>query len=71
MKTQTQFFSIFGQIEEVVALQLIEEGVATKIESWSIPQSAKYHMGREAKFAIMIPSRIVPAFEERIAKLRA
>ena len=72
MKKQTQIYSIFGQIESVVAQAMIDEKVVTKIESGDIPPTARYDdEGRVAHFAIVIPSSLVPAFERRVRDLRA
>lgn len=71
MKRQTEIFSIFGQIEAVVAQAMIDEKVANKIPSEQIPTSVRYNDdGRVALFAIVIPSNLVNAFEERVAALR-
>jgi hypothetical protein len=76
-KKATQIYSIFGQIEEVVAQAMVDEGVATKIPYDHIPGSARYQRNpltgqdEQAKFAIVLPSNLVNVFEARIAALRA
>ena len=76
-KRATQIFSIFGQIEEVVAQAMIDEGVANKIPFAHIPAEARYQTnpltGQEetAKFAVVMPAALVNVFNARIAALRA
>ena len=66
-----EVYSIFGQIEKVVAECMIEEGVATKIHFNQIPASAAFNEhGQRAHFAIVIPRELIPAFEERIKNIR-
>ena len=76
MRKQTQIYSIFGQIECVVAEAMIAEGTCRKIPFDDIPISARYHRmpdGKDvaAKFALVIPSNLVNIFEKRILDLRA
>ncbi len=67
-----EFYSIFGQIEEVVAEEMIKEGKAKKIPSEQIPDSARFNeRGTHAKFAVFMPRQMVAEFETRIAQLRA
>jgi hypothetical protein len=71
MKRQTEIFSIFGQIETVVAEAMIAEGSCVRIEAWEIPPTARFNeLGQQAKFAVIIPAQLVCAFEERVRKLR-
>jgi hypothetical protein len=71
MKRQTEIFSIFGEIETVVAEAMIKEGGCFRIEAWDIPLTARYNSkGVIAKFAIVIPAALVQAFENRIVELR-
>ena len=77
MRTQTQIYSIFGYIEQVVADAMILEGTCTKIPFNDIPISGRYQRDpltgedRQAKFAIVIPSALVNVFEKRVLDLRA
>jgi hypothetical protein len=75
MKTSTVIYTIYGQIEEVVAQAMIGEGSCRKIEFDDLPQSQRYSRGpdgkdMQAKFAIVVPRELVQAFERRIAQLR-
>jgi len=73
----SQIFSIFGQIEEVVAQAMIDEGKAKRIERNTFPSARDcphLHtdaLGRPAKFAVLMPRQRVREFEDRIAELRA
>lgn len=70
-KRRTEIFSIFGQIESVVAEAMIEEGKATKIEARDIPPSVAFNEADQpAHFAVIIVGEHVPAFKRRIADLR-
>lgn len=72
----SKFYSIFGQIEEVVAEAMVAEGKARKIPAEQVPDEAAWSkdwQGKDikAKFAIFMPVQRVPEFEERIRQLRA
>lgn len=76
MRKTSNTFSIFGQIEEVVAMAMIREDKGIMIPLNDIPMSARYQRfpdgkDREAKFAIRLPDKFVHEFEERILDLRA
>jgi hypothetical protein len=74
MKRQSSFevFSIFGQIESVVAKMMVDEGKAKLIELQDIPPSAAYDdEGRRAFFAILINRNNIGEFEYRIRDLAA
>ena len=76
-KRKTEIFSIFGEMEEVVALELIRLGHCTRIDAQDIPATARYNKNlftgetETAKFAVVIPGQLVPVFEKAIANLRA
>ncbi len=68
MKKQTEIWSIFGQIEEVVARAMYEEGVVNMIRQEDIPSTARFNeRGDIAKFAIVIPRPLFVEFERRVA----
>lgn len=73
MPQRNEVYSIFGQIEEVVAKEMATEHdlfIITDVES--IPETARFNVdGQKAKFAIIIPRNLVGQFERRIADLRA
>lgn len=72
MRDKTTIFSIFGQIEAVVAENMIVSGEAVKIPQEHIPESALFNAkGERAKFAVSMSTRKVHKFEERISQLYA
>lgn len=71
-RNQTEIYSIFGQIEGVVAQEMVDEGKANKIEQRHIPPSQMFNDKDErAQFAIIIGREMIGEFEERIHNLRA
>jgi hypothetical protein len=76
-KHKTEIFSIFGEIEEFVALDMVRQGICRRIEAQDIPATARYNKNlftgemEMAKFAVVIPGQLVPVFEKAIANLRA
>jgi hypothetical protein len=75
-RSRTDIYSIFGEIEAIVAEAMIQEGTVNRIPLEDIPISARYSRmpdGRDvqAKFAIVIPSNLVRVFEKRVLDLRA
>ena len=73
MRRKTEIYSIFGQIDAVVAEQMIAEGKATKIEAKLIPatMARRESDGLPAQFAIVIDRRYIPELETRTAALYA
>lgn len=76
MRKQTAWFSIFGQIEEVVASEMVKEGKISRIEPADIPESALWStdlLGNKvrAKFAVIVPVPHQREFHNRILDLRA
>jgi hypothetical protein len=72
MRRQTEIYSIFGQIEGVVADLMVQEGKARKIERALIPPTVRYDdQGNSALFAIVISRGHVAEYERRVADLRA
>jgi hypothetical protein len=72
MNRSTEVYSIYGQIESVIADTMVKEGKATKIEQDMIPPSQLFDEdGRKAKFAIVIPRTNLSEFERRVRNLRA
>ena len=71
-RKQTEIFSIFGQIDAIVAEQMIEEGKARRIEKDMIPATASVNSeGRPAQFAIVIDRGYIPELERRTKDLYA
>lgn len=72
MAPRSRIFSIFGEIESVVAQQMIDQGRATYIAPDRIPDSERFNdFGTPARFAVVIPGNLVREFNTRIATLRA
>jgi hypothetical protein len=73
----TEIFSIFGQIEEVVATVMLEEGKGRRIELQEFPDVAmcpEVHVneaGQRAKFAVQFSRHETLEFNRRVAELYA
>ena len=71
-RQQTEVFSIFGQIEQVAAESMIQRHGLYRIEPADIPETARVNdEGQVAKFAVIMPRRLVWEFNDTIARLRA
>lgn len=71
-KAKSQIFSVFGQIEAVVAEEMVKEGKFNRIEAADIPPTASVNdAGQRARFAVVVPNDHLSEFEDRIARLRA
>lgn len=71
-RQQSEVFSIFGQIEEVAADVMIKKHALYRIEPADIPETARVNdAGQVAKFAVIVPRRLVWEFNDTIARLRA
>lgn len=66
-----QFYSIFGQIEAVIAEAMIKEGKAIKILQEDISETVLYLDGRKAKFGIIIDKELEDEFDRRVKLLAA
>lgn len=65
-------FSIFGQIESVVADQMVAEGVAYRIAFDDIPPTARFNQHDQPAYCGLIMSPdVLRAFEKRVRDLRA
>ncbi len=63
--------SIFGQLEELAAKDMIEAGKAKMIPKDVIPKSELFDkQGREASFAISLKDEDMAELERRIAEYR-
>jgi hypothetical protein len=72
MKRTTQIYSIFSQIDKVVAEAMAAEGKVRRIEANMIPPTALYdEHGRQAYFAIVMSDEYSLEYNERVANLRA
>jgi alkylation response protein AidB-like acyl-CoA dehydrogenase len=71
MKRRTEIYSIFGQIDAVVAEEMAAEGKVRRIEQNMIPPTALFDdQGRKAVFAIVMPDEYAGEFMDRVEKLR-
>jgi hypothetical protein len=65
-------YSIFGQMDAIVARQMIDEGKGRYIEPRAIPSSVAINdLGQKAQFAIVLPRKHVAEYERRLADLRS
>ena len=72
MRKTSEIYSIFGQIDGVIAEAMVAEGKATKIEQKMIPPTALYDdRGRLAMFAIVLPTKYLGEYEDRVRNLAA
>ena len=71
-KMKSEVFSIFGQIESVVADAMVREGSAVKIEPHMIPASMRFDgRGRKAYCALVMNRQQAAEFDRRVALLYA
>lgn len=69
---QTEIWSIYGQIESVVAQAMVDEGKFNKIEFEMMPPEQQFNeAGDRALFAVTVPAYRVQEYERRVAALRA
>jgi len=69
---ETEVYSIFGQIDAVVAQQMVDEGKFNRIEPDTIPYTAMFdEAGRKAVFAVVVPRIYLSEFNKRIRDLAA
>jgi hypothetical protein len=71
--SKTEIYSIFGQIDGVVAQMMVDEGKATKIAQEMIPPTVLYDETgmQKAKFAIALPRAYLGEYERRVRDLYA
>ena len=78
MRKRPQIISIFGQIEEIVAMQMMAEGKGVgklaptnAVTIDDCPTSAIYNeRGEKARMVIVMPQQHAMEFERRIEDLR-
>jgi hypothetical protein len=69
---KTKIFSVFGQIESVVADAMATEGRAVRIQQSLIPPSVRWNdQGREAYCALVLTAEAEREFDKRVRDLRA
>jgi hypothetical protein len=72
MGKKTCIFSVFGQIESVVADAMAEEGLAHRIDRKHIPASVRWNKeGALAHCALVLTPEMELVFDERVRSLRA
>lgn len=68
----TEVWSIYGQIETMVARAMVEEGKFNQIPYLTIPPSQHYNeQGQKIQLAVVVPQEHIYEFIERVANLRA
>ena len=68
MAKRTEIWTIYGQIEAMVATEMGFH----RIQVWDVPASQKFNeFGVLAKFAVVIPGSMLPEYERRVALLRS
>lgn len=71
-KKKTHIWSIFGQIDAVIARAMVEEGKFKELPYNTIPISQRFgDKGEIVELAVVVPQAYVLEYEERVAKLRA
>lgn len=71
-RNKSEIYSIFGQIEGVVADAMAAEGKVSKIQAADIPASALYdERGRKAHCALVMNRQQSAEFDRRVAALYA
>jgi hypothetical protein len=72
MGKKTDIYSIFGQIDAVVAAEMVAEGKATRVEQSMIPPTVLFdENGRKAQFAIVMARDHLAEYERRVRDLYA
>lgn len=68
---RTSIWSIFGQCEKVVADRMIKSGEVKLIPYEQIPDEVRFNeKGTRAYYAIIIPNKLIPAFDKAVGLLR-
>lgn len=68
----SEVFSIFGQCEAVAADIMIERHGLYRIPASEIPATAAVNdVGTPARFAVVVPARLVPEFNRLCAEMRS
>jgi hypothetical protein len=71
VKNQTVIFSVWGQIESVIADAMVEEGSATRIPPYLVPRSVRYNdKGEECYCALAMRPEMELMFDKRVWRLR-
>lgn len=71
-RNKSEIYSIFGQIEGVVADAMVAEGKVSKIQAADTPASALYDdRGRKAHCALVMNRQQSAEFDRRVAALYA
>ena len=70
-KRRTQIWSIYGQIDEIVARAMVKERKFNQVPKEGIPESQLFDGdGNPLKLAVVVPTQYVAEYEERVAILR-
>lgn len=72
MKQKSQIWSIYGQIEEIVARAMIVENKANQLPLGAVPETQlRNDQGEPIRLAVVIGGMHGHEFEERIRNLRS
>lgn len=72
MKNKTVVFSVFGQIESVIADMMVNEGLANRIEPYDVPATVRYDdNGKLCHCALIMSAQMEQVFNKRVKELRA
>lgn len=72
MRRKSNIYSIFGQIETVVAQAMVDEKKLYRIEFDDIPATERFNAdGVRASFAVVMPSEHEPEYNRRVRELYA
>jgi hypothetical protein len=67
----TEIWSIYGQIEAVVAREMVKEKKFNQIPYMTIPPNQHYNeQGQKIQLAVVVPQKYIHEFIERVANLR-
>lgn len=71
-KMKTEIYSVFGQIEGVIADAMVAEGKASRIEPDMIPETVRWNdKGTKAHCALVMNRQESAEFDRRVAALYA
>lgn len=77
---KSKIISVFGQIEEVVARQMMSEGKGLKLlyptklmhDAEMLPENQRFNkLGQPVRIVVVVPGDLTREYDERIAELRA
>jgi hypothetical protein len=70
MAKKTLIWSIYGQIDEIVARQMVEEKKFGQVRYTDIPKSERVSAeGHKVRIAVIVPAKYVDEYEQRVKAL--